>query len=114
MSFVAAMNWPARRPGAALVLAAILALGSVLLVLRLRADASLQALTSSNDPAAQALDRVLNHFGAAQELLILVSLAENSPPDTEPLLQFAQRLEQAIVRDPTARSHDSVRCASGR
>ena len=72
----AALDFPARRPVAALVAFALLMALAIFGVTRLRPDTSLQAMFARNDPAADALVNVLNRFGAAEELLVLVSTPE--------------------------------------
>ena len=58
---------------------------------------------SRGDPSADALARVLNDFGAADELLVLVSLpgsGDVSPADTQKLEHFGDRLAAEINHDP--------------
>jgi predicted RND superfamily exporter protein len=97
------LNWPARRPMAALSIALVAALLSLAGALRLRPDTSLQSLFPPKDPAATALNRVLNNFPAAEELLLLVS-SEGAEPHVDQLLSFASRLEAAIKQDGEASS----------
>src|SRR5450432_2410960 len=97
MSLADFLNWPARRPIVALSIIAAMSIASLVLVRRLQPDVSLQGIMSSNNPAATALDRVLNHFAAVEELLVLVS-AQN--PDQ--LLEYAARFELAVKNDPVA------------
>jgi predicted RND superfamily exporter protein len=97
------LNWPARHPKAALSAALVAAILSLAGAIRLRPDTSLQSLFPPNDPAATALNRVLNHFPAAEELLMLVTTSGNEPHVNE-LIAFAARLESGIKNDPEAAS----------
>jgi uncharacterized protein len=95
-------SWPARRPWRALLLAVVALSLSIAGIVRLSADASVQSMFPSNDPAAGAMVNVLNHFSAADDLLILVTLKSSQPNDPIPLLDFAQRLGNAIHQSPQA------------
>ena len=88
-----------RRPVVTLVVALLLAAASLLAVFRLRIDTSLTSLFDAHDPAALALDRVLNHFEAVEELLVFAQAPEAAP---DKLRQFAQRFESAVTTDPVA------------
>ena len=55
-------SWPARHPWLALFIAAIAAIASILGILHMSADASVQSLFPRGDPAAAAMARVLNEF----------------------------------------------------
>ena len=92
-------NWPARHPGLALGFAFVAALLAAVSTSRLRPDTSFQSLFSPNDPAANALNRVLNHFPAAEEMLVLAT-TRGTAPKPEQLIEFADRLKQKIDRDP--------------
>ena len=96
-----ALVWPVRHPVATLTLTILAVILAILGTRRIHPDASLDAMFSKDDPAARALLRVLNHFSAAEEMLLLVSLQPDSsrqPPDVGRLLGFAQRLEEAVRR----------------
>jgi predicted RND superfamily exporter protein len=88
-----------RRPVVTLVVALLLAAASLLAVLQLRIDTSLTSLFDREDPAAAALDRVLNHFKAVEELLIFAQTDDAQP---EKLASFARRFEAAIAADADA------------
>ncbi|HET6247441.1 MAG TPA: MMPL family transporter [Tepidisphaeraceae bacterium] len=97
------LTWPLRHPLATIVIAFLCALLATVGVSRIHADGSLQAMFSRNDPSAEALSRVLNDFGAVDELLVLASIpgeANASPADTARLEQFGDRLVTAIDHDP--------------
>jgi hypothetical protein len=101
--------WPARNPRTALSIALALVLISVLAVLHIRPDASLERMMSKDDPAAVAAARVLSAFPAAEELLVLATV----PPDregagTDSLIAFAARLDRAVHDSPEA----SALCAA--
>ena len=68
-----------RRPIATLVLALLLAAASLLAVARLRIDTSLTSLFDKHDPAAAALERVLNHFKAVEELIVFAQADDGQP-----------------------------------
>src|SRR3954452_22837497 len=97
--------WPARHPLAALVIAALAIVISLIAVRRVHPSASLESMMSRDDRAARAAVRVLNDFPVAEELIVLATMPEPKPgasPDVQPLLSFAQRLEQAIRKTPAA------------
>jgi hypothetical protein len=80
----------------------VLAALSVLAVMRIRPDASLESMMSKDDPAAVAAVRVLNNFPAAEDLLVLASAPAGGPPRAGELIEFAKRLEAAIRQSPEA------------
>jgi predicted RND superfamily exporter protein len=95
---------PLKRPGLVLTIAAILCTLSIWLASRSHASASLQDLIGRHNPAARALERVLEDFHSADELLLLVSLdhAPAIPEDgVEELRAFAAKLDTALQTDPT-------------
>ena len=101
------LAWPARHPGWTIAVVAVLSVASLLALLRLRPDASLEGLFPRDSASGKAVVRVLNDFAVAEELLILVAAPEaapatapGDPPASEALLSFARRLEQAIDADP--------------
>lgn len=102
------MNAPARRPVLSLLLVGAAALASLLLVLRLQMDVSLQGMTSSSDPASVALDRIFNRYSSAEELLILATLPPELSSDPYPLLEFAKRLQEQITLDAEASAQVSL------
>ncbi len=111
------LGWPIRHPRAAIGITIALALLSVLGVLRIRPDTSLAGLFPRGNPAAAALVNVLDDFSVAEELMLLVSLPEETgagaspttaagaapPPQSEKLLAFARRLEAAVAADEAAK-----------
>jgi predicted RND superfamily exporter protein len=82
---------------AALLLAAL----ALWTVLRLRMDTSLAGLFDPRQPAAAAMVRVMEHFKAVEELIVLAE-TDSPQPQPEQLTQFAQRLESQIKADPSA------------
>src|SRR5690242_708329 len=95
--------FPARRPRTTLAVAFVLAALSVLSISRIRPDASIESMFSRDDPAAAALVRVLNHFSAAEELLVLASVPPGTDgADPDRLLAFARRFEQGVRESPDA------------
>src|SRR5213080_1670464 len=86
-----------RRPLLTLAVAVLFAGASIALcVTRLHIDTSLASLFNENDASATALVRVLDHFRAVDELILIA----DGPPHQ--LIFFAQRLEQAISVDADA------------
>jgi len=84
-------------------MALLLALAAIILTGRTRISASLQDMLGTEDPAAGALQRVLEHFPGADELLLLVTL--NEPAATpqqgvKQLLDFGDRLSQEVSASP--------------
>ncbi len=97
------LSWPARRPVVALILAGAAMLVSIIGVLRMSADASVQSMFPRGDPAAAAMGRVLNDFSAAGDLLILATLPQDRQAEgTAALLAYADRLEQRVLNSPQA------------
>src|SRR6476646_9377444 len=95
--------FPARRPRTTLAVTLMLGALSVLSISRIRPDASIESMFSRDDPAAAALVRVLNHFSAAEELLVLASVPEGTEdPAPERLLAFARRFEAEVRESPEA------------
>lgn len=90
--------WPIQHTAAALVIALVVSALAAVGVTRLRAEPSIDGMFANDNPASHALLRVLHHFSAAEEMLLLVSApqAANSGPDPERLLAFAGRLELAV------------------
>jgi predicted RND superfamily exporter protein len=88
-----------RRPAVTLVVAVLLAVASLAALARLRIDTSLTSLFDKDDPAATALERVMNDFKAVEELLVF---AETDTSQPEKLTEFAKRLEAAVAADPEA------------
>ena len=95
--------FPVRHPVATLAAAAVLTLLAILGVTRLRPDTSLESMFARDDPAADAMVRVLHSFGAVEELLVLVSLPDapasgggggSSPEERQRLVAFAERFGQ--------------------
>ena len=93
--------WPARRPWAALLAAAAVAILSALAVSRVHPSASLESMMSKDDPAVAAAVRVLGEFPAAEELLVLAT-SPDAKADVEKLVRFAQHLEDEIHKSPEA------------
>jgi hypothetical protein len=130
--FQKALALPVRRPRATLGLTLAVAALAVVSISRIRPDASIESMFSRNDPAAAALVRVLNHFGAAEELLVLASVPpggagkngagkngagedgasedsaredsarEDAAASAERLLAFAGRFERMLDESPEA------------
>ncbi len=94
--------WPIATPAAALLVALLVCALAAVGVSRLRPEPSLDGMFANDNPASHALLRVLHHFSAAEEMLLLVSqpaaTSESSSPSPEPqrLLAFAERLESAV------------------
>jgi predicted RND superfamily exporter protein len=97
---LAALNWPARHPLAALGIAAVIAILSAITASRLKPDPSLQSLFPRNDPAAGSLLHVLENYPSAGEFLILAT-TPGDQPSPERLLAFADTLKHQIERDKT-------------
>jgi predicted RND superfamily exporter protein len=101
---LALLTFPARRPVVTLAAVGVLTAALALVgVARLRPDTSIEAMFARSDPAADAMVRVLHHFAAAEELLVLVETPKPQPDPTR-LLEFAKRFEQALTTSPEAAS----------
>lgn len=90
-----------RRPLVTLVVALLMAAASAVAVARLRIDTSLTSLFEGDDPAAAALERVLENFKAVEELLIFAQAPEPAP---QKLRAFAQRVDAAVAADARAKA----------
>lgn len=100
-----ALTFPPRRPRTTLAAALALTVLAVFAVSRIRPDASLESMFSRNDPAAAALVHVLNHYSAAEELLVLVTVpdeAADASASAARLLEFAGRFEAELSATPHA------------
>ncbi len=97
------MNWllslAPRRPMLTLTVAGILAAISLLAVLRLKPETSLDAMLSPNDPATIAMTRVMTAFPVTEEMLVLASVPGAQPIDRAKLLAFAERLSRELVKE---------------
>jgi predicted RND superfamily exporter protein len=91
-----------RRPAIVVLIAALLAVAALLSIRRLKIDTSLASLFDEHDPAARALVRVLDHFSAVEELLVLVESPADQPAHPDQLTAFAARLEKSTAADPQA------------
>jgi uncharacterized protein len=92
------MALPVRRPIATLVAAGIIVLLSLLSALRLEPNVSLTAMLAEDDPAAESLRRIVDHFPAMDELLLVARLPDGdtlSPQDGRARLRaFAARFAE--------------------
>src|SRR3954447_16115961 len=95
--------YPQRHPGRVLLVAGAMVVVALLMVTRFRIDTSLENLFSRDDPAARAMGRVLNDFGAVEELLVLASTPDGRD-DAGGLAAFAERVERAVKGSPEASS----------
>lgn len=77
----------------------LLVIASVLISVRMRPQTSIEGLLDPSDPSVAAMSRVLAHFPATEELLVMASLPEGSD-DASALTSFAQRLETACQSSP--------------
>ncbi len=100
---------PTDHPWATLLAAIVLTLLSVAGIKRLSADASLDAMFPQGDAAADVLVHVLDQFGTADELLVLVTLPEDAQsPDPQRLLDYADRFQKAVADSPAGPLSDGV------
>jgi uncharacterized protein len=97
----AAFNVSARHPLGAVVVSACMAVLAILSARRLGPDMSLQSLFSPGEPAVVALNRVLDDFPTAEELLVLAT-TPGAQPEPARLLAFADRLKQQASQDAEA------------
>lgn len=100
----AIFGWPAGRPWTTLATVLALAVLALFGALQMRPSASLGVMLGANDPAGQSLERVLERFDAANELLVLAGLPESAQDESgsAALTEFARRLEDAIHASPEA------------
>lgn len=100
------LTLPVRKPAGAIVVALCFAALAAFGLTRIHADPSLEAMFSRDSAAGKALSRVLNDFGAVDEVLVVATLPgarEATPADVDRLLRFGQRLTQKLAQDPQAR-----------
>jgi predicted RND superfamily exporter protein len=96
-----ALLWPVDHPRAAVGAMLLIAIVASWSASRIRPDASLAAMFPRHDPAADALVRVLDDFPAADQLIVLASLPDNSAGlDPDQLLAFGERFENALHQSP--------------
>ena len=93
------MNWPARHPKAAIVIALLALIASAVAILRLQADSAMTAFFSPDDPAASALGHVMEHYAVVDEIQVLATVPTEQP-NVDRLTGFADRLVAAIKGDP--------------
>lgn len=91
------------RPRVTLLIWTIATVLSVLLTLRMRPQTSIEGLLDPKDPSVAAMSRVLAHFPATEELLVMASLPEGRD-EPAALIGFAQRLETACSSSPDVAS----------
>ncbi len=92
----------ARRPGAALLLWALVLAVSLYGISRLTITSSFAAMFGSSSPASQAMHRLAAEYHSSDELLLLVTLPVGAGSDPQPLIDFAARLEAAVRQDVQA------------
>lgn len=102
----AVLTYPIRRPWTTIALVLAITALALLGALRLKPDTSIQALFAKDDPAATAMSRVFNGYGAVEELLVLVSVPDTpgaaAGPQSDRLLSFAKRFEEKLKASPDA------------
>ncbi|MCO6437622.1 MAG: MMPL family transporter [Phycisphaerae bacterium] len=94
-----------RRPWIVLIVATVVVTTAISLATRLKTSAALDIMVGDRDPAARALTRIAGAFDGAEQLILLVSLPEDTPsPQTGVpaagdvrLLEFASRLKAAVA-----------------
>lgn len=89
-----------RHPWRVLLVAGVLVAVALLLMSRLRAQTSLDAMLDPTDPATAAMGRVLEGFPVAEELLVMVSLP-GGEHDASDLTAFAGRLKGSLDTEPS-------------
>lgn len=99
--------WPTLHPGATLGLTALAVAVSLVAVLRMRTNPSLESWYSQEDAGARALSRVIREFQALDTLQILASVpagggAGAPEADAARLRAFGKRLEVELRRDARA------------
>jgi uncharacterized protein len=96
------LKTPVRRPRLTLLAAGLATLAALIGANHLRFEASLDAMFPRNDRAADAMERVLDRFSTADELLVLVT------GDPERLSAFADRFSQAVSAAPAGQLAEKV------
>jgi len=93
---------PVRRPRATLLAAGLATIVAVIGASHLRFQATLDAMFPRGDRAADAMERVLDRFDTADELLVLVT----GDPDRLPA--FAERFSRAVSAGPAGQLAEKV------
>jgi predicted RND superfamily exporter protein len=103
--FASLAGWPARHPWLALLIALLLGILSWRGIHRLTIDSSIQTLLDPTDPAAAAMVSVMHDFPSAENLLLMVTVPEDSVDQTNAtrLLDFAGRFKSAVESSSEAR-----------
>ncbi|HEX4792900.1 MAG TPA: MMPL family transporter [Humisphaera sp.] len=103
------LTWPIRHARTTILIAVPCALLSILAVLRLHADAAIDAMLARNNDSTRALARVINDFEVADDLIVIASLPDSAAaPDPDRLLGFAGRLEKEIAGSKEASQQTSA------
>jgi len=103
---------PVHHPRATLAITVLLMLLAAAAITRVRASGSAADLLGTDKPSVVALQKVLDHFPTADELLVLATL--DHPPGTEDeaaaqLLTFARALETKVQAHTAAHTQTSNR-----
>lgn len=99
----AILTWPLRHPRQIALLAAMVAIAAAVAALRIHPDPSLKAMFSPNNPSAQALARVMDDFGAVDELLVVATIPDQqavTPEVQQRLTEFGRQLCEALTAAP--------------
>ena len=125
-TYLTIIDWPIRRPGVTLIIAALLTLVAAWTASRLRPTGAVESLLSRTEPSAQALAQTYHRFGAVDQLLVLIEFdhikrsptadadaadipatgaidnRSNNPGRMQPdmLAAFAASLRQSIEQSP--------------
>ncbi len=96
-------RWSAQRPLLVLAAAGIVLVLSLISLSRLQVTSSLAAMLGTRSSTAAAMERVTTQYRSGDALLLLVELPSGRAADEAgqaELVDFATRLEQALLTDP--------------
>ena len=91
----------------------MLTLVSVVLIARLRPETSLVKMFDPADPSVTALERVVDRFPVAEELLVFAILPADAPADVGRLSGFAERLKTRLSQGDNPSLVAAVRDRAG-
>ncbi len=101
-AFARILTWPLRHPLAIIAIALLCAALAAIGASRIHVDPSLKAMFARDNTAALALTRVMDDFGAVDELLVVASLPGEGPvtsAEIEKLTRFGDRLVAELPAD---------------
>lgn len=88
--------WPTRRPWRVVLIVAMVVCASVLLLLGLRIDSSLESMLPEHDSSSAALGKIAHSFDLTNNVTVLVQSTDDRADHAAQLTDFAKRFELAF------------------